>query len=163
MPDVVVRRADRPGDLGWVVMAHGEVYAAQFGWNGEFEALVARIVADYAADHDPSREAGWIAEVGGERVGCVLLVDGDEPGTAKLRVLLVTPAARGHGVGSRLVEECLAFARDAGYRRVTLWTNDILTAARRIYQACGFVLDAEERHHSFGRDLVGQNWTLDLE
>lgn len=161
-PHVTVRRADRPGDLGWVVMAHGEVYDEQFGWNTDFEALVARIVADYAAGHDPDREAGWIAEVDGERAGCVFLVAGEEPGVAKLRILLVTPGARGLGVGSRLVGECLAFARGAGYRRVTLWTNDVLVSARRIYQGHGFALVDEEPHHSFGHDLVGQNWALDL-
>ncbi|MFE9624068.1 GNAT family N-acetyltransferase [Streptomyces sp. NPDC052016] len=161
-PRVVVRRAGRPGDLGWVVMAHGEAYHRQFGWNTDFEALVARIVADYATGHDPAREAAWIAEADGERVGCVFLVAGDEPGVARLRILLVTPAARGLGLGTRLVEECLAFARAAGYRRVTLWTNDVLASARRIYQGAGFTLTDEEPHHSFGHDLVGQTWTLDL-
>ncbi|MEU9234169.1 GNAT family N-acetyltransferase [Streptomyces subrutilus] len=161
-PHVALRRADRPGDLGWAVMAHGEVYDAQFGWNTDFEALVAGIVADYGADHDPAREAAWIAEVDGERTGCVFLVAGDEPGVAKLRILLVVPKGRGLGLGGRLVEECLAFAREAGYRRVTLWTNDVLVSARRIYEGFGFVLADEEPHHSFGHDLVGQNWTLDL-
>ncbi|GAA1844609.1 GNAT family N-acetyltransferase [Asanoa iriomotensis] len=160
--DITVRPADRPGDLGWVVMAHGEVYDQQFGWNTDFEALVARIVADYAADQDPSREAAWIAEAGGERAGCVFLVADDEPATAKLRILLVTPAARGLGIGTRLVDECLAFARRAGYRRVVLWTNDVLVSARRIYQAAGFTLTDEKPHRSFGHDLVGQNWTLEL-
>ena len=159
---VVLRRADRPGDLGWVVMAHGEVYDQQFGWDTEFEALVARIVADYATDHDPAREAAWIAEVDGERAGCIFLVAGDEPGVAKLRILLVTPAARGLGVGSRLVERCLAFARDAGYRQVTLWTNDVLVSARRIYESFGFALTEQQPHHSFGHDLIGQTWTLEL-
>ncbi|MDX3388229.1 GNAT family N-acetyltransferase [Streptomyces niveiscabiei] len=158
----VVRRADRPGDLGWVLMAHGEVYVGQLGWDAGFEALVARIVADYTAGHDPLREAAWIAEVDGRRVGCVLLVAGDGPRTARLRVLLVTPDGRGRGLGTRLVAECLAFAREAGYGRVTLWTNDVLVSARRIYQGFGFELADEERHHSFGRDLVGQNWTLEL-
>ena len=159
---VVLHRADRPGDLGWVVMAHGEVYAEQFGWNTEFEALVARIVADYADHHDPAREAAWIAEVDGERAGCIFLVAGDEPGVAKLRILLVTPTARGLGVGSRLVERCLAIARAAGYRQVTLWTNDVLVSARRIYETFGFALTEQQPHHSFGHDLIGQNWTLDL-
>lgn len=159
---VVLRRADRPGDLGWVVMAHGEVYEEQFGWDTEFEALVARVVADYATDHDPAREAAWIAEVDGERAGCIFLVAGDEPGVAKLRILLVTPTARGLGVGSRLVERCLAFARDAGYRQVTLWTNDVLVSARRIYESFGFALTEEQSHHSFGHDLIGQTWTLEL-
>lgn len=159
---VVLRRADRPGDLGWVVMAHGEIYHQQFGWDSEFEALVARIVADYAAEHDPVREAGWIAEVDGKRAGCIFCVAGDEAGVAKLRILLVTPEARGLGVGTRLVEQCLQFARSAGYRRVTLWTNDVLVAARKIYQASGFRLVDQERHHSFGHDLNGQYWELDL-
>ncbi|MFE5211403.1 GNAT family N-acetyltransferase [Streptomyces sp. NPDC056600] len=159
---VRIRRADRPGDLGWVVMAHGETYDRQFGWNTDFEALVARIVADYAAGHDPAREAGWIAEVDGRRVGCVFLVAGDRPQEARLRILLVTPEGRGLRLGTRLVEECLAFARAAGYEQVTLWTNDVLTAARRIYRGFGFTLADEERHHSYGHDLVGQNWTLDL-
>ena len=159
---VALRRADRPGDLGWVVMAHGEVYDQQFGWNTEFEALVARIVADYATGHDPAREAAWIAEVGGERAGCIFLVAGDEPGVAKLRILLVTPTARGLGVGRRLVGRCLAFARDTGYRQVTLWTNDVLVSARRIYESFGFALTEQQPHHSFGHDLIGQTWTLEL-
>jgi GNAT superfamily N-acetyltransferase len=159
----LVRRADRPGDLGWMVLAHGEVYARQLGWDTDFEALVARIVADFAADRDPAREAGWIAEVDGARAGCILLVsDQQDRSTARLRILLVTEEARGHGVGSRLVEECLTFAREAGYHRVTLWTNDVLVSARRIYEAFGFALVDEEPHHSFGKDLVGQNWSLDL-
>ena len=162
VPEVVVRRAERPGDLGWVVMAHGEVYAEQLGWDHDFEALVARIVADYAGGHDPAREAAWIGEVDGARAGCIFLVQGDEPGTAKLRILLVTPAARGCGLGSRLVGECLDFARGAGYARVALWTNDVLVSARRIYESYGFALAEEEPHHSFGHDLVGQIWVLDL-
>ena len=156
-----IRRLGRPGDLGWVVMAHGEVYGAEFGWDSSFEALVARIVADFAADHDAAREAAWIAEVDGRRVGCVFCVAADER-TAKLRILLVDPAARGQGLGRRLVGTCLGFARAAGYRRITLWTNDVLTAARRIYQATGFELVEQDRHHSFGHDLVGQNWARDL-
>lgn len=160
---VSLRRADRPGDLGWVVMTHGELYHEQFGWNTDFEALVARIVADYAGDHDVVREAGWIAEVDGRRVGCVFCIAGDEPGQAKLRILLVTPAARGRGVGRLLVGRCLDFARSAGYRQVTLWTNDVLEQARRIYQSFGFTLVAEEPHRSFGVDLGGQHWTLALD
>jgi GNAT superfamily N-acetyltransferase len=159
---VVVRPADRPGDLGWVVMAHGEVYDQQFGWDTDFEALVARIVADYATEHDPAREAAWIAEVDGVRAGCIFLVAGDQEDVAKLRILLVTPTARGLGVGTRLVDTCLTFARDAGYRQVSLWTNDVLVSARRIYQAFGFALTDEEPHRSFGHDLVGQSWTLEL-
>ena len=160
---VSIRPATQPGDLGWVVMAHGEVYHSQFGWDADFEALVAQIVADYATDHDPAREAAWVAEVDGNRAGCILCVASADPAVAKLRILLVTPAARGLGVGRQLVETCLRFAADAGYKQITLWTNDVLVAARKIYQATGFTLVEEEAHHSFGHDLVGQNWSLHLE
>jgi GNAT superfamily N-acetyltransferase len=160
---VTIRPLGRPGDLGWVVQAHGEVYAAEFGWNADFEALVARIVADYAAAHDPRREAAWIAELDGRRVGCIFCVaDPDEPATAKLRILLVHPEGRGHGLGGRLVDACLEFARDAGYARIRLWTNHPLEAARRIYVARGFTLAGEEPHHSFGVDLIGQTYELPL-
>jgi GNAT superfamily N-acetyltransferase len=142
-------------------MAHGEQYAEEFGWDTDFEALVARIVADYASAHDPARESAWIAELDGQRVGCVFCVAADET-TAKLRILLVDQAGRGRGVGRALVDTCVQFARNAGYQRVTLWTNDVLVSARKIYQAVGFVLVEEERHHSFGHDLVGQNWLLEL-
>jgi GNAT superfamily N-acetyltransferase len=158
---VTIRRADRPGDLGWVVMAHGEQYADEFGWDTTFEALVARIVADFGAAHDPAREAAWVAEVDGMRAGCVFCVAGDQT-TARLRILLVTPAARGQGVGAALVRTCVDFARDAEYTGMTLWTNDVLSSARRIYQAAGFELVTSEEHHSFGRDLVGQHWSLRL-
>jgi GNAT superfamily N-acetyltransferase len=161
MGDVRIRELGQPGDLGWVVLAHGEQYAAEFGWDGSFEALVARIVADFGESHDAERERAWIAELDGRRVGCIFCVAG-EPGTAKLRILLVHPDARGHGVGTRLVDTCVAFARDAGYRHVRLWTNDVLAAARRIYLAAGFRLVAEEPHRSFGADLVGQDYQLDL-
>ena len=161
--EVVIRPLDRPGDLGWVVMAHGEVYAAEFGWDTSFEALVARIVADHAAGHDPAREAAWIAELGGRRAGCVFCVaDPADAATAKLRILLVHPDARGHGIGGRLVDACIDFARGAGYARMRLWTNDPLVAARRIYLARGFALIDEAPHHSFGVDLVGQTYELDL-
>lgn len=159
--DTLIRRLDRPGDLGWVVMAHGEVYAAEFGWDASFEALVARIVADYAAGHDSAREGAWIATTDGRRVGCVFCVAEDEA-TAKLRILLVHPAARGHRLGALLVDECVRFARAAGYRRLRLWTNDPLAAARRVYLAAGFVLTGSEPHRSFGADLVGQTYELDL-
>ena len=158
--DAVVRLLGRPGDLGWVVMAHGELYAAEFGWD-QLRGLVARIVADFAATRDPTREQAWIAELGGERVGCVFCVGKDEA-TAQLRVLLVDPRARGHHLGRRLVEECVRFARQAGYSRMMLWTNDPLAAARRVYLAAGFELVEEERHRSFGVDLVGQSYQLDL-
>jgi GNAT superfamily N-acetyltransferase len=159
----VIRPLGQPGDLGWVVMANGEIYAAEFGWDTTMEALIARIVADYAADHDPVREAAWIAEVDGRRAGCVFCVaDPDDPAGAKLRVLLVHPDARGHGLGGRLVDTCVRFARAAGYARLRLWTNDPLVAARRVYLKRGFLLIAEEPHHSFGVDLVGQTYQLDL-
>ncbi|HEY9389835.1 MAG TPA: GNAT family N-acetyltransferase [Mycobacteriales bacterium] len=158
---IVVRPLGLPGDLGWVVMAHGQVYAAEFGWDTSFEALVARIVADYAADHDPTRQAAWIAELDGRRVGCVFCVAADET-TAQLRILLVEPSARGHHLGGRLVDECVAFARRAGYARMTLWTNDPLVAARHVYLSRGFTLVQEERHRSFGVDLVGQVYERDL-
>ncbi|WP_262284815.1 GNAT family N-acetyltransferase [Micromonospora sp. MA102] len=159
--EVLIRPLGRPGDLGWVVLAHGETYAAEFGWDTSFEALVARIVADYAADHDPAREAAWIAEVDGERVGCVFCVAADER-TAQLRILLVDRAARGRRLGERLVDECLAFARRAGYARIRLWTNHPLVAARRIYLSRGFRLVEEEHHHSFGTELTGQVYEREL-
>jgi DNA-binding MarR family transcriptional regulator/GNAT superfamily N-acetyltransferase len=149
------------GDLGWVVARHGAIYADEFGWNADFEGLVAQIVADYHAHHRPGRDNAWIATVDGARAGCVFCVERDEA-TAQLRILLVEPWARGLGIGARLVDECIAFARSAGYSTVMLWTNDVLVAARTIYQAAGFVLTDEEHHRSFGHDLVGQNWTLNL-
>ena len=158
---VVVLRGLRPGDLGWVVQRHGEIYAREYGWSQSFEALVARIVADYVDDHRPDREDAWIAEVDGQRAGCVFCVRKDDA-TAQLRILLVEAWARGHGLGTRLVDECIRFARDSGYRTLGLWTNDVLAAARRIYQAAGFELVREESHHSFGKDLVGQFWELRL-
>jgi GNAT superfamily N-acetyltransferase len=157
----VVRSLGRPGDLGWVVLAHGEQYAAEFGWDASFEALVCRIVADFAAAHDPAREAAWIAELDGVRVGCVFCVAEDDE-TARLRILLVDPAARGRRLGTQLVRVCLDFAREAGYRRMVLWTNHPLVAARSIYLAEGFRLSSEEPHHSYGADLIGQIYELDL-
>ena len=156
-----IRSLGKPGDLGWVVLTHGETYAAEFGWNGDFEALVARIVADYAAHHDPAREAAWIAELDGRRVGCVFCVAADRD-TAQLRILLVDPVARGHHLGTHLTRHCIDFARTAGYRRMRLWTNHPLTAARQIYLAAGFTLVETDEHHSFGVDLVGQVYELDL-
>jgi GNAT superfamily N-acetyltransferase len=158
---IEVRRLGRPGDLGWVVMAHGESYAAEFGWDASFEALVARIVADYAAGSDPEREAAWIAEIDGRRVGCVFCLAAGET-TAQLRILLVDPSARGRHLGGMLVDACVAFARQAGYARMKLWTNHPLAAARRVYLSRGFTLVEEEPHHSFGVDLVGQVYELDL-
>lgn len=169
---IVIRALGQPGDLGWVVKAHGEVYAEEFGWDGDFEALVARIVADYAGRHDPAREAAWLAELDGQRVGCVfcVAVDDDPAGagpsgagtTAQLRILLVHPDGRGLGLGGRLVGTCLQFAQDAGYATMRLWTNDPLAAARNIYLKRGFELVEEQPHHSFGKDLVGQIYERDL-
>jgi GNAT superfamily N-acetyltransferase len=160
-PHCRIRALGTAGDLGWVVMAHGEIYATQFGWDTSFEALVARIVADYAARHDPAREGAWIAELDGRRVGCVFCVAADAT-TAQLRILLVDPSARGQHLGGRLVDECIAFARSAGYERMTLWTNHPLTAARKVYLARGFKLVSEEPHQSFGAELIGQMYELDL-
>jgi DNA-binding MarR family transcriptional regulator/predicted GNAT family acetyltransferase len=157
----VVLRGWRPGDLGWLVQRHGEVYAREYGWAASFEAYVARIAADYVEHHVPGRENAWIAEVGGRRAGGVCCVRKDEQ-TAQLRILIVESWARGHGIGARLVQECVTFARDAGYRKLVLWTNDVLVSARRIYQAAGFELVSEEHHRSFGKDLVGQFWELSL-
>lgn len=160
-PATLVLRPPAAGDLGWVVARHGALYAAEYGWDASFEALVARIVADYAGRADARGEAGWIAELGGEPAGCVFCMRKTDS-TAQLRLLLVEPHARGLGVGGRLVAECIAFARRAGYREVTLWTNDVLHAARRIYQRTGFQLVSSEPHHSYGHDLVGQDWLLTL-
>ena len=154
-------RSPHPGDLGWIVQAHGALYTEQYGWDESFEALVARIVADYAGDHDPRREAAWIAEVDGAPAGCVLCVRRDDD-TAQLRLLLVHPRARGRGIGGRLVEECLRFAKRTRYARITLWTNDVLHEARRLYERAGFELVESAPHHSFGHDLVEQTWAREL-
>ncbi|MER6028292.1 bifunctional helix-turn-helix transcriptional regulator/GNAT family N-acetyltransferase [Streptomyces sp. NPDC001851] len=155
-------REPAPGDLGWIVQRNAALHAAEYGWNAGYEALVARIVADFAEDHDPHRERVWIAEQDGRPVGCVMCVRDDAPGTARLRLLLVEPGARGHGIGDRLVRAVIDFARGAGYRDVALWTVDVLSSARRLYQRHGFVLVAEKPHRSFGKDLIGQDWRLDL-
>jgi GNAT superfamily N-acetyltransferase len=155
-----------PGDMGWVVQRHAALYWQEYGWDSRFEALVARIAADFVDSFEPGRDRGWIARRDGVNVGCVFVMQAPAAeygqGVARLRLLLVDPAARGQGLGDRLVRECERFALDAGYRGMTLWTNSLLTAARRIYEAHGWRLVKEEPHHSFGHDLVGQTWTKAL-
>ncbi len=154
-------RPHRPGDIGWIISRHGALYAQEYGWDIEFEALVAEIAAKFLRDFNPQRECCWIAEKDGENVGSVVLVEDDES-TAKLRLLLVEPDARGCGIGARLVQESLRFARQARYKLVRLWTNSILVAARRIYENAGFRTVDAQPHHSFGQNLVGETWELVL-
>jgi DNA-binding MarR family transcriptional regulator/GNAT superfamily N-acetyltransferase len=160
-PTPVVLRSHRPGDMGWVVQAHGEIYAREYGWDERFEALVADIAAKFIQHFDASRERCWIAEMDGERVGSVFVVKQSKT-MAKLRLLIVAPRARGQGLGKRLVQECIAFAREKGYRKLVLWTQSNLAAARAIYKSCGFQLTKTEKHASFGVKLVGEYWELVL-
>ena len=159
----VVLRSLVPGDMGWVIHRQAVLYAQEYGWDWTYEALIAKILGEFAASFDPSKEDGWIAERGGQILGSIFLMKSDKSQVAKLRLLYVEPAARGLGIGRRLVDTCIARARELGYRRLSLWTNDVLTAARRIYETCGFQLVNENRHRSFGKDLVGQTWELDLQ
>jgi GNAT superfamily N-acetyltransferase/DNA-binding HxlR family transcriptional regulator len=161
-PAPVTLRALVPGDLGWVIHRQGVLYALEYGWDWTYEALISKVLGEYAAEFDASREDGWIAERAGQIIGSIFLMKSNDPLVAKLRLLFVEPHARGLGVGRRLVDACIERARQLGYRRMTLWTNDVLTAARRIYETAGFRLTQENAHRSFGRDLVGQTWDLDL-
>ena len=154
-------RAHAPDDIDWVIRRHGEIYASEYGWDSRFRDLVAQIASDFTRDFNPSRENCWVAERGGERIGCVFLVRKSDD-IAQLRLLLVEPSARGLGVGRRLVQECIDFASAHGYRKMRLWTNDVLLSARRIYEAAGFRLIEEEKHESWGKPLTSQTWELVL-
>lgn len=161
MQETYILRQPKPGDMGMIVHKHGALYDLEYGWDEHFEALVAQIVADFVKNFNPERERCWIAEMNDEVVGSIFVVEGSEE-VAKLRLLLVDPKARGLGLGTRLVEECIQFAKNVGYTKMVLWTNSNLLEARHIYQKKGFELVAEEPHHSFGHDLVGETWELVL-
>jgi DNA-binding MarR family transcriptional regulator/N-acetylglutamate synthase-like GNAT family acetyltransferase len=160
-PERYTIRRHRPGDMGWVVARHGALYAEEYGWNEDMEAMAAEITAKFIRHYDATRERCWIAERHGEPVGCVFLVKQSKT-VAKLRLLLVEPKARGLGIGARLIDECIAFGREAGYRKIVLWTQSMLHPARRLYRKAGFTLSSEKRHHSFGKSLVGETWELTL-
>ena len=155
-------RGLKPGDLGWIIHRQTVLYNQEYGWDWTYEGLASKILGQFVAEFDANKETAWVAEWRGEVVGSVFLMKGDAPETAKLRLLYVEPSARGKGIGRQLVDACIAHARALGYRKLTLWTNDVLVAARHIYQSAGFHLTDEAKHHSFGRDLVGQTWALDL-
>ncbi|MDP2295823.1 MAG: helix-turn-helix domain-containing GNAT family N-acetyltransferase [Pseudolabrys sp.] len=155
-------RAPKPGDFGWIVAEHARVYSREYGWDHTFEGLVAQIVAGFVNKNDPSCERCWIAELDGENVGSVMLVKDEQPDTARIRLLLVDEKARGLGVGARLTDECIRFAREAGYKKTTLWTHSILVAARHIYQKAGFTLTSSETRHSWGKDVVSEIWDMEL-
>ncbi|MGH6910101.1 MAG: bifunctional helix-turn-helix transcriptional regulator/GNAT family N-acetyltransferase [Phenylobacterium sp.] len=164
-PGPVTLRGHRPGDMGWVVERHATVYGREYGWGEKIEAVTAHIVADFLDNHDPARARCWIAEREGERIGCVFLVpdaEGDDPGVARLRLLLLEPSARGTGLGRRLVHECIAFARASGYREMVLWTHAVLVAARGIYAAAGFQIERTWTHDEFGAEEVSETWRLVL-
>ena len=158
----VCLRPLKPGDVGWIIHRQAVLYNQEYGWDWTYEGLASRILGDFVAEFDPSREDGWVAERRGAIAGSIFLMKSGDPAVAKLRLLYVEPSARGVGLGRALVDTCIARARELGYRELTLWTNDVLVSARRIYQAAGFRLVSEAPHHSFGHDLVGQTWTLDL-
>jgi GNAT superfamily N-acetyltransferase len=160
-PSSYLLRDPQPGDMGWIVHRQAVLYAQEYGWNAEYEALVAEIVAKYVREFDSKSERCWVAEKDGKVVGSVFVVRLDDA-TAKLRLLYVEPSARGLGIGRRLVDECLSFARLVGYKKMVLWTNSVLASARKIYEKAGFRLTEEKPHHSFGKDLVGQTWSRDL-
>ncbi len=161
-PARYVLRDPRPGDFGWIVSRHAELYAQEYGWAEPFEGLCAQIVADFVNNFDPKRERCWMAEIAGKNVGCVMLVKDEQPDVARLRLLLVDPKGRGLGLGTRLVDECVRFARAAGYKKITLWTHSVLTAARHVYENAGFTLTWSEPRHTWGQDVVAEFWDLEL-
>jgi GNAT superfamily N-acetyltransferase len=160
-PTSIILRSPRPGDIGWIIHRHGALYATEYGWDATFETLAGKVAIAFAERHDPARERCWVAARGDEILGSAFVMRKDAE-VAKLRLVYVEPHARGIGLGQRLVEEAMRFARDAGYTRMTLWTNDMLLPARRLYERLGFVMIAAETHHSFGHDLVGETWERNL-
>jgi ribosomal protein S18 acetylase RimI-like enzyme len=160
-PNVILRQP-KHGDFGWIVSRHAELYAREYGWGDPFEGLCAQIVADYVNNYDEKYERCWIAEMNGENVGCVMLVKDKEPDTARIRLLIVDAKARGLGLGTQLTDACLQFAREAGYRKITLWTHSALTAARHVYEKAGFTLTSSEPRHTWGKDVVAEFWDMEL-